>query len=140
MMSEMAGDKGFLAIDNTAHTWVSKKHLGAWRTWLAHTFQGRSVPKVEAKAEAKKGKLFVTAKITSENAPVGVKLFYSYNKTTDWRASRWESTPMTPRDGAYFAAVDLKKDDKVGHYVEVEHDGKGGVGAVSSLVEVTELD
>jgi len=38
MINQLQGDKAFLAVDNLPHTWVSEKHLAAWRTWLAHTF------------------------------------------------------------------------------------------------------
>lgn len=138
MMKEMAGDKAFLAVDNTPHTWVSKKHLAAWRMWLAHTFLGRPIPKIEIKAKAHESKFSVSAKIGSENPPQGVRLFYSFNKTTDWRQSKWDSVAMEMKEGRYTASLDLREGQKLGYYVEVEDSGKGGTGYVSSLVEIVE--
>lgn len=40
MLKEMKGGKGFLAVDNLRHPWVSSKHLAAWRMWLAHKVPG----------------------------------------------------------------------------------------------------
>ena len=45
MMEHLPGDKAFLAIDNLPHTWVSQKHLAAWRMWLMHTFRAEKFPR-----------------------------------------------------------------------------------------------
>jgi PhoPQ-activated pathogenicity-related protein len=138
MIKEMSGDKAFLAVDNTPHTWVSKKHLVAWRMWLAHTFLGRSIPKIKTEAKAQGSKFPITAQIDSENPPQEVRLFYSYNQTSDWRQSKWDSMAMDMKEGSYTATLDLKKGLKLGYYVEVQDTGKGGTGYVSSLVEIVE--
>jgi PhoPQ-activated pathogenicity-related protein len=138
MMGKFKGDKAFLAIDNTPHTWVSKKHLAAWRMWLAHTFCGREIPKVDVKANATDAKLIVTANVGSESGLRGIRLFYAYNKTTDWRFAKFYAMTMRKTTGGYTATVDRKKGEKLAYYVEVEDYGKGGRGYVSSLVEIIE--
>lgn len=137
MLREMAGDKAFLAVDNMQHSWVSRKHLAAWRMWLAHTFMGRAIPRIEAKAVVEAGKLAVTAKVDSESPPLGVRLFYSYNRASaDWRGAEWDSMRMAEADGAFTARLPLKDGHKLAYYVEVEDAGKGGAGYLSSLVEI----
>lgn len=34
MMTLFQGDKAYLAVDNLPHSWVSEKHLIAWRMCL----------------------------------------------------------------------------------------------------------
>lgn len=139
MLREMAGDKAFLAIDNLPHSWVSRKHLAAWRMWLAHTFMGRAIAKIEPKAVVEAGQLVVTAKLGSETHPVGVRLFHSYNAAAaDWRGARWNSVPMVEADGVFSARLPLERGRKLAYYVEVEDTGLGGPGYVSSLVETLE--
>ncbi|MGH2521623.1 MAG: PhoPQ-activated protein PqaA family protein [Anaerolineales bacterium] len=136
MLKEMSGDKGFLAVDNLQHSWVSQKHLAAWRMWLAHTFLGRVIPKVEAKGVVEANNLVVTAKVSADAAPVGVRLFYAYSKASvDWRAAKWESMALAAADGTYTARLPRKDGHKLAYYVEVEDTGKGGTGYISSLVE-----
>lgn len=139
MLREMGGDKAFLAVDNLQHSWVSAKHLAAWRMWLAHTFLGRTIPGIEAKGAVEGGKLVVTAKVASAAPPVGVRLFYSYNPmSADWRGAKWDSMVMTGGQGAYTVRLPLRDGQKLAYYVEVEDAGKGGPGYVSSLVESVE--
>ena len=139
MLTEMSGDKAFLAIDNTPHMSISPKHLAAWRMWLAHTFQNRVIPRIEAKGVADAERLRVSAKVDAQTQLVGVKLFYSYNPIAkDWRQATWESLPMDSRDGSYAASLPLKPGQKLGYYVEVEDSGVGGTGYVSSLVQTVE--
>ncbi len=139
MLKEMPGDKAFLAVDNLTHTWVSQKHLSAWRMWLAHTFLNRSIPTIDARAVVNEGSLLVSAKVVSEAQPVSVRLFYSYNKASaDWRKAKWQSMGMRSANGEYAAQVPLKEGQKLAYYVEVEDVGQGGDGYVSSLVESVE--
>lgn len=137
MLREMAGDKAFLAVDNLKHSWVSTKHLAAWRMWLAHTFLGRPIPRIETRAVVEAGQLAVTAEVAAGSPPVGVRLFHAYQReSVDWRNARWESTPMTGAGGVYAAPrLPLKPGHKLAYYVEVEDAGRGGPGYVSSLVE-----
>ena len=139
MQKEMSGNRAFLAIDNTPHMSISQKHLAAWRMWLAHTFLNRSIPTVEAKGVADADQLVVSAKLNMQTQLVGVKLFYSYNQvTSDWRAAKWQSMPMSSSDGGYSARLPIKDGKKIGYYVEVEDTGVGGTGYVSSLEEIFE--
>ncbi|MFM0212193.1 PhoPQ-activated protein PqaA family protein [Paraburkholderia sediminicola] len=137
MMTEMSGDKGYLAIDNVRHTWVSEKHLCAWRMWLAHTFLGRSIPGIEARSQVSNGKLEVEAQISTDASPRTVSLFYSHNKPTlDWRGARWDSVPMVQSGEKFVAQTNLTDGKKTAWYVEVCDEGVGGAGYVSSLVEI----
>lgn len=139
MLTEMRGDKAFLAVDNLTHTWVSQKHLAAWRMWLAHTFLNRHIPTIDSKAVVKEGMLLVSAKIGSETQPVSVRLLYSYNNVfADWRKAKWQSMDMQRASAEYSAQVPLKEGHKLAYYVEVEDVGQGGAGYVSSLVERVE--
>jgi PhoPQ-activated pathogenicity-related protein len=137
MMTEMSGDKGYLAIDNVQHTWVSEKHLSAWRMWLAHTFLGRRIPTIEAQGQVRNGKLEVTARIGTDTSAPTVKLFYSHNKPTlDWRAAQWHSVPMVQAGDQFAAAIAIKDGSRTAWYVEVSDDGIGGRGHISSLIEI----
>lgn len=129
MMTEMSGDKAFLAVDNLPHTWVSAKHLAAWRMWLAHTLLGRKLPPMEARGAAQGAQYAVQARVKADAPPAGVRLFYAYNPVTvDWRKAKWESVPMN-RDGeTYAATLALRAGDRLAYYVEVEDEGKGGTG------------
>jgi len=136
MMKRLKGDKAFLAVDNTPHTWQSQKHLAAWRMWLAHTFLKRPVPQIEVKAEVTEEKLSVRATVAAGGNIQGVNLLYARNKTTDWREAVWSTIPMTRTADAYTADLDLAAGQKTAYYVEVEDTGPGGPGYVSSLVEI----
>ncbi len=138
MMPELSGDKAFLYIDNMPHTWISPKHLAAWRMWLAHCFQGRQMPTIEVATELKDAELVVTARTTSPNQLTAVRLFHAYNKTLDWRFTTWTSIPMetVEGEGAYTASLALKENENLAWYVEVEDYGTGGPGYISSLVEI----
>ncbi|WP_175835445.1 PhoPQ-activated protein PqaA family protein [Burkholderia anthina] len=136
MMTEMQGDKAYLAIDNVRHSWVSAKHLAAWRMWLARTFAGRRVPGMPVvRHETAGDRLAVVARVESTLAS-GVSLFHAFHPVSqDWRTATWQSTPMVARDGEWHAALQLRPGYNLAWYVEVEHGGAGGTGYVSSLVQ-----
>ncbi|VWB59597.1 hypothetical protein BLA13014_02649 [Burkholderia aenigmatica] len=136
MMTEMPGDKAYLAIDNVRHSWVSTKHLAAWRMWLARTFAGRRVPRMPVvRHETAGDRLAVAARVEPEHVS-GVRLFHAFHPVSqDWRSATWQSTPMAARDGEWHAALNLRAGHNLAWYVEVEHDGAGGPGYVSSLVQ-----
>jgi PhoPQ-activated pathogenicity-related protein len=135
MLTEMSGDKAFLAVDNLPHSWVSAKHLAAWRMWLAHTFLGRKLPTIEASGVAQGGQFAVRASVRAEAAPARVLLYYAYNPVTaDWRKARWESVPMRTDGEMYAAGLPLRDGYRLAYYIEVEDKGTGGTGFVSSLV------
>ncbi|MBN2193173.1 MAG: hypothetical protein JW751_10190 [Polyangiaceae bacterium] len=137
MMSHLEGDKAFLSIDNLRHTWVSKKHLAAWKMWLAHIFRGRPLPSIQTRFERSDDLLTVTADVSSQNQLVGVRLYYAYNKSLDWRAAQWEFVPMRDKADQYEAVLETRADYNVAFYVEAEdHHDPGGSGFVSSLVEI----
>jgi len=125
-----------MAVDNLPHTWVSEKHLAAWRMWLVHTFYGRGVPKVEIEAERSGNNLKIKADVNSETPIEGVKLYYAYNPKTDWRSATWFSVPMKNQDNQYSAELDKKERENLAYYVEVEDRGREGNGYISSLVEI----
>ncbi|MGB3068238.1 MAG: PhoPQ-activated protein PqaA family protein [Ottowia sp.] len=136
MLNEMSGDKAFLAVDNLPHSWVSEKHLAAWRMWLAHTFLQRSLPRVDAKGSLEADHLNVLAKVATPTSLAGVRLFYAYNPVaTDWRRAKWAFVPMTPGEGGYTAQLPRRAGHSLAYYVEVEDTGTGGTGYVSSLME-----
>ena len=132
MLTSFKGDKAFLAIDNITHTWVSEKHLAAWRMWLAYNFRQREIPEIKV-GIVKKSKL-ISFKSTIKSAwPLkGVKLYYAYNDSADWRFATWFSVPMEPEGGIFKAKLDLKENHNLAYYVEVE-DSQNGL--ISSLIE-----
>ncbi|MBI4768263.1 MAG: hypothetical protein HY787_27310 [Deltaproteobacteria bacterium] len=140
MMEHLLGDKAFLAIDNLPHTWVSQKHLAAWRMWLMHTFEGRKIPKVEMRSEATATQLKVSATVVFDEDFETVKLYYAYNPVNDWRFSQWESQEMVRGDGEYTGLIQRRPGENLAYYVEVSHNGWGGRGYVSSLVETLRFD
>lgn len=136
MMTEMQGNKGYLAIDNVKHTWVSEKHLAAWRMWLARTFLGRSIPQVSVQGEIVQDRLAVAADVEAESIRA-VSLFYAFQPVLeDWRTATWQSMSMERVDGRWQASVDLKAGHSLAWYVEVEDSGVSGPGYVSSLVDI----
>lgn len=139
MMKEFQGDKAYLAIENVHHTWVSPKHLAAWRMWLAHTFLNRALAKIDAKATVESDQLRVSASLATAAPPVAVKLYYSYNRMNlDWRTAKWQSVAMVNADGTWTASLPVRDGHNLAYYVEVEDSGAGGPGFVSSLVEIQE--
>ena len=136
MINQFDGDKAFLAIDNLPHTWVSEKHLIAWRMWLTHTFHGRKIPGVEVDGKRTGSNLKIEARVDSETSLQSVKLFYSYNPKTDWRFATWFSVPMKEEGDCFSAELDIKERQNLAYYVEVEDRVEGCKGLVSSLVEV----
>ena len=140
MIEHLQNDKAFLAVDNLPHTWVSQKHLAAWRMWLMHTFKARKIPKVEMKSESTETELKVSATVVFDGAFEHIKLYYAYNPNNDWRFSRWESQDMTPGDEKYTGLLRRKPREHLAYYVEVGHSGLGGLGYVSSLVETLRFD
>jgi len=140
MMEHLQGDKAFLAIDNLPHTWVSQKHLAAWRMWLTHVFQGRKVPAVEMRSEITATELKVSATIVFDEDLEHIKLYYAHNPANDWRFSQWKSQEMTKQDGLYTGQIPRKSGENLAYYVEVGHNGPGGLGYVSSLVEILRFD
>ncbi|RTR27189.1 PhoPQ-activated protein PqaA family protein [Shewanella atlantica] len=137
MMSELKGDKAFLYIDNLRHSWVSKKHLHSWRTWLAHVFYDRKLPTVEVKSEESESAINVVANVSSSNTLKQVRLYYSVNSSLDWREAKWQVKSMEMVDGQFQADLDRVVGKNIAYYVEVEdfHD-KGGIGYLSSLVTI----
>ena len=137
MMKELEGDTAFLYIDNLPHTWVSLKHLAAWKMWLSHLFHGRQLPSVKTWFKQKDHLLTVSARVSAPNKLSRVRLYYSYNTSLDWRLARWESMPMELENGEYGAVLEKKADYHLAFYVEVEdfHE-KGGPGYLSSLVQI----
>jgi PhoPQ-activated pathogenicity-related protein len=137
MMGHLDGDKAFLYIDNLRHTWVSNKHLAAWNMWLAHMFYGRTLPSIQANFGRSNHVLTVAADVSTPNRLDGVRLYFAYNRSLDWRAAQWESVSMQQKNGQYEAVLEEKADHNVAFYVEAEdyHD-KGGSGFTSSLVEI----
>ena len=140
MLEGMPGDSAFLAVDNLPHSWVSQKHLAAWRMWLAHAFFGREIPSVAVSAQASDKVLSITVEVKSESPVEHVKLFYAYNSTPDWRFSQWQSVDMKAMYGSYAGELPRKTDEHLAYYVEVGHTGKGGMGYISSLVEILRFD
>lgn len=139
MMKELQGDKAFVALDNVKHTWVSPKHLAAWRLWLAHTFLNRPIAEIDAKAKLASDQLQVSATLVTASPPVAVKIYYSYNKiNVDWRPAKWQSVPMANANGTWEASLPIKEGHQLAYYVEVEDTGVGGTGYVSSLVKIHE--
>jgi len=136
MLREMSGDKAFLAVDNQRHSWVSRKHLAAWRMWLAHTFLGRPLPMIEAKGVVDGNELVVNASVRSAKPPTDVRLYYAYNPlATDWRGAKWTSMALADKGDGYAARLPRKAGQRLAYYVEVEDTGIGGAGYLSSLVE-----
>jgi PhoPQ-activated pathogenicity-related protein len=137
MMSELEGDKAFLYVDNLRHTWVSTKHLHAWRSWLGHVFYGRELPKIKVDAEENGSIVSVSADVSSPNTLKNVRLFYSVNRSLDWRSAQWEAKSMEWVGGRYQADLEKITGKHLAYYVEVEDfHNKGGIGYLSSLVQI----
>lgn len=135
MIKNMEGDKALLYIDNLPHTWTSLKHLAAWRMLLSHAFYERKIPIIEVKKNVRNSLLHVNAKVINFNEIKSVKLYYSFNKSSDWRFAKWESLLMNEENDGYATVLQLKPDLKLAYYVEVEDFHKeGGAGFVSSLI------
>ena len=132
MMTSFKGDKAFLAIDNITHTWVSEKHLAAWRMWLAYNFRQQSIPEIKVHTEKTNQTFSIRAEVKSDYQLKGVKLYYAVNDSSDWRFATWFSKPMELKNGNFISSLDLKDPHSLGYYVEVE-DSKDGL--VSSLIE-----
>jgi len=137
MMNELQGDKAFLYVDNLKHTWVSNKHLHSWRLWLAHVFNDRELPEIKMDAETKGTTVHVAANVTSANTLKKVRLYYSVNRSLDWRAAKWQAKSMELVNGSYQAHLEKIAGKHLAYYVEVEdfHE-KGGTGYLSSLVKI----
>ncbi len=137
MMSELESDKAFLYVDNVDHTWVSRKHLHSWRTWLAHVFYDRKLPKIKVETQTNGPTLSVVADVSSPNTLKNVRLYYSVNRSLDWRSAKWEFKSMERVNGRFEAELEKVVGKNLAYYVEVEdfHD-KGGLGYVSSLVQI----
>jgi len=137
MMSELGGDSAFLYVDNLKHTWVSTKHLHAWRSWLAHVFYDRELPEIRVDAETKGSIVSVSADVLSPNTLKNVRLYYSVNGLLDWRSAKWQYKKMELVSGRFQADLEKIAGKHLAYYVEVEdfHD-KGGIGYLSSLVKI----
>jgi PhoPQ-activated pathogenicity-related protein len=136
MLQMFNGDKAFLAVDNLPHTWVSQKHLIAWRMWLQHTFFRRPIPGVNLESQKSDSTVNVEAQVKSETDIHEIRLFYAYNKSTDWRFATWFNKSMKEKDGRYVSQLELKKRENLAYYVELEDRADGLEGLVSSLVKV----
>jgi hypothetical protein len=133
MYNAFQGEKAFLSIDNLPHTWVSVKHLYAWRMWLAHCFDGRPVPHISLTIEKIADAIHVNAKVTAEYNLRDVILYIAYNPSLDWRFVEWQGRGMHKDGNCYHAAIPLRDDESVAYYVEVS-DIMNSI--VSSLVEI----
>jgi PhoPQ-activated pathogenicity-related protein len=133
MMNSLNGDKAFLAIDNTEHTYVSQKHLLAWRMWLQHSLKERLVPDVTVEVEMTENTLVVDAYVTSQLPVKAVKLFYAYNESTDWRFATWESITLMAEKGVFEGRLEIIENLTLGYYIQVK-DEKDGL--ISSLIEM----
>jgi PhoPQ-activated pathogenicity-related protein len=136
MLEQFSGDKAFLAIDNLPHTWISQKHLAAWRMWLRYTFYGRKIPQVKIKLEKAAAIVNITADVIFDAAPMHVRLYYSYNHSHDWRLSRWDHKEMVLVSNQYQSQLEAVADSHLALYAEVEFEEVGEPSYVSSLVAV----
>lgn len=136
MLEQFAGDKAFLAVDNLSHTWISRKHLAAWRMWLRHTFQGGMVPQVITKLEKAAEMVTITAEVVFAAAPLQVNLYYATNRSHDWRSSIWHSQTMAAVANRYQSQLKLVSDSHLAVYVEVEFEAQREPAYISSLVTI----
>lgn len=135
MMQAGEGEKGLLYIDNLAHTWTSYKHLTAWRMLLGHVIYNRPIPQVEVTTKGHDARLQVHATVSKASELKNVKLYYAFNKSSDWRFATWESLPMKADQDHYQAILPLQPDLRLAYYVEVEDSHvRGGLGYISSLM------
>ncbi|HOK13286.1 MAG TPA: hypothetical protein PK221_13555, partial [Ottowia sp.] len=117
----------------------STKHLAAWRMWLAHSFLGRPIPGISARAHVDGAELAVQARVEAAPSPIKVRLFHAYNPLqTDWRRAHWSAIELPLVDGAYAARLPRREGQRLAWYVEVEDRGAGGAGYVSSLVQIAD--
>jgi hypothetical protein len=133
MMNSLKGDKAYLAIDNTEHTYVSQKHLLAWRMWLQHSLKKRQVPRVTVEVKQTDNTLVVDAHVTSQLPVKEVKLFYAYNESTDWRFATWEGVSLAAEGGTFKGRLELLENKTLGYYVQVKDEEDG---LTSSLIEM----
>jgi PhoPQ-activated pathogenicity-related protein len=136
MLEQFSGNKAFLAIDNLPHTWISRKHLAAWRMWLRYTFQGGKIPQVTTKLEKAAAVVNITADVIFDAAPLHVRLYYSYNHSHDWRFARWNHKEMELASNRYQSQLEAVPDFHLALYAEVEYEAMGEPAYVSSLVAV----
>jgi len=136
MLEQFSGDKAFLAVDNLPHTWISRKHLAAWRMWLRYTFQGAKVPQVTTKLEKAGAFVNVTADVIFDAAPSHVRLYYVHNHSHDWRSSKWDHKEMELVSNQYQSQLEVLPDSHLALYAEVEFEDMGEPAFVSSLVTV----
>jgi PhoPQ-activated pathogenicity-related protein len=136
MLEQFSGDKAFLAIDNLPHTWISQKHLAAWRMWLRYNFQGGRIPQVTIKLEKAEAVVTITVDVFFEVTPLHVRLYYSYNHSHDWRSSRWDHKEMELVSNRYQSQLEIVPDSHLALYAEVEYEEKNEPAYVSSLVNV----
>ena len=136
MLEQFSGDKAFLAIDNLSHTWISRKHLAAWRMWLRYNFQGGKIPQVTTKLEKSAAAVNISADVIFDAAPLHVRLYYAYNHSHDWRASRWNHKKMELVSNRYQSQLEAVSDSNLALYAEVEYEDMGEPAYVSSLVAV----
>ena len=136
MLEEFSDDKAFLAVDNLPHTWISRKHLAAWRMWLRYTFQGVKIPQVTTKLEKAAAVVNITADVIFDAAPLQVRLYYSYNHSHDWRFSKWNHKEMELVSNRYQSQLEAVPDSHLALYAEVGYEANGEPAYVSSLVAV----
>jgi PhoPQ-activated pathogenicity-related protein len=136
MIQQFNGDKAFLAVDNLPHSWVSEKHLVAWRMWLLHTFYGRNIPVIKLEQERSDTSLQIRAGIESTTDIRNVRAYYAYNPLNDWRFAKWSSVKATQQGNVYSSELKLREKESLAFYVEVEDFDKGSRGLVSSLVSI----
>ncbi len=136
MLEQFSGDKAFLAIDNLPHTWISRKHLAAWRMWLRYNFQGGKIPQVTTKLEKAAAAVNITADVIFDAAPLHVRLYFAYSPSHDWRFSRWHYKEMEFVSNQYQSHLEAAPDSHLALYAEVEFEAMGEPAYVSSLVAV----
>lgn len=136
MFEQFSGDSAFLAIDNLPHTWISQKHLAAWRMWLRYNFKGEQIPQVITKVEKTETAVNITADVTFDESPLAVRLYYAYNHSHDWRYAKWTHKKMEWVSDRYQIQLETVPDSHLALYAEVEYGEMDEPAYVSSLIDV----
>ncbi len=121
-----------LLVPNAGHTPSTRRHLTAWRMWLAHVFAGRDVPVISAGARRRDGQLRVRARVRCRNTIRAARVWSARDDQGAYLGVTWTPAELTRRGDAYEGAIPAPAGKFVGCLVEVEDTDAAGIDGIAT--------
>jgi PhoPQ-activated pathogenicity-related protein len=132
---DLAGEKSLLVVPNSGHGLEDRPRVVATIVAFFHHVAGnKAFPQLTATSEGSGSKR--TLRIHSSVKPTEARMWIAHSDTMDFRASKWESSPMREEGEAYFGDVAVPEKGGVAWFGELVFPGPPGSFTLSTPAQV----